>query len=125
MKSLFTRLLCRTVGAIFLLGCVASQALAHGGGGGWRGGHHHHHGGRGHWVAPALVGGMLLGAAWARPTYAYPVTPAPVYALPPTWAPTVVPQGPVALPPPVGYFCMTSGQFYPYVATCSVPWQLL
>jgi hypothetical protein len=124
MNTLFPHLLRQALVAVSLLGCMASPALAHGGA--WRGGHHHHHGARGHWVAPALVGGVLLGAALARPTYAYPVTPAPIYAPPPTFVPPVVTYHvPPVLPPPVGYFCMTSGQFYPYVATCDVPWQLL
>ena len=123
MTTPFPHLLRQAAVAISLLGCLASPALAHGGG--WRGGYHHPHGGRGHWVAPALVGGVLLGAALARPTYAYPVTPAPIYAPSSPFVPPVVTYGPPLVPPPVGYFCMTSGQFYPYVATCNVPWQLL
>ncbi len=110
---------------ISLAALALGQAQAHGGP--WRGGgpHHHHGGGGARWVAPALIGGVVLGAALSRPAYAYPVTPAPIYPMPPTWAPTVVPYASPVVPQPVGYFCPTSGQFYPYVATCTVPWQLL
>lgn len=125
MKTPFQPLLRSAVVVISLLGLAVPQAQAHGGGG-WRGGYHHAHGGGGgYWVAPALIGGMVLGAALARPAYAYPVTPAPVYPVTPTFAPAVVPYGTPMQTPPVGYFCPTAGQFYPYVATCNVPWQLL
>lgn len=125
MKNPFHPLFRAVLLAISMLGLVATQAQAHGGGG-WRGGsHHHHRGGGAYWVAPALIGGVMLGAAWSRPAYAYPVTPAPVYPVTPTFAPVVVPYGTPMQPQPVGYFCPTAGQFYPYVATCNVPWQLL
>ena len=125
MKPLYTNLLRQTMVATFLTVLAATQALAHGPGG-WRGGHRHHHGGGGaYWVAPALIGGALLSAAWTRQTYAYPVTPAPVYPVAPSFVPAAVPYGPPVVQQPIGYFCPTAGQFYPYVATCNVPWQLL
>ena len=102
---------------------VAAQAGPHWGPGP-RGGvyYHHHHRGAA-WVAPALVGGVLLGAALAAPTYAAPLPP-PVYPAYTVPYPSVTYSTPVPVQP-VGYFCPTSGQFYPYVPTCSVPWQLL
>jgi hypothetical protein len=124
MKTPCKPLLRQAVVALSLLGLALTQAQAHGPGG-WRGGHHHHGGGGGYWVAPALIGGALLGAALARPAYAYPATPAPVYPVTPAFAPAVMPYGSPVMQQPVGYFCPTAGQFYPYVATCNVPWQLL
>lgn len=111
--------------AFSLSGLAFQPAQAHGGP--WRGGssYHHHGGGGARWVAPALIGGAVLGAVLTRPSYAYPVTPAPVYPVTPMWAPNVVPYAAPVVTQPVGYFCPTSGQFYPYVATCNVPWQLL
>ncbi len=105
-----------------------------------RGGHwghthfHHHHRGSAHWVVPAIIGGALIATAISRPAYAQ--WPAPPVVLPPTVTyvqpgpavvtyvyPPVQPQ-PVAVQP-VGYYCATSGQFYPQVSTCNVPWQLI
>lgn len=111
-----------------LTGLAATQAQAHGGwgrGGYYHGGGGYYHGGGGHWVAPALIGGALLGAALARPAYAYPVTPAPVYPAVVPFGTVVAPYGTPVAPQPVGYFCPTSGQYYPYVPTCNVPWQLM
>ena len=81
-----------------LLACSAlalgmGQAQAHGGGG-HRGGYHHHHGGGRAWVAPALIGGALLGAAFATHSYsyAYPVAaPMPVYPVVPSYVAPVAP----------------------------------
>ncbi len=125
--------LCRS--ALIGLTCLAAlsaQANPHWGGGGYRGGgayqhhHHGHHGGR--WIAPALVGGVLLGAALTAPAYSTTVYSAPVYPAYPAYVPYPPPvvtyTNPVP-PQPVGYYCPTSGQFYPYVATCNVPWRLL
>ena len=62
---------------------------------GHAGGHHYHYYG---WYAPgAFVGGALLGAAIARPYYAYP-PPAPVYVYP---APAYPPAYGYAAPSPV------------------------
>ncbi|MEY2622443.1 MAG: hypothetical protein RIT26_2263 [Pseudomonadota bacterium] len=120
--------LCRSalIGLTFFA-ALSAQANPHWGGGGYRGGgayHHHHHGyNGGRWVAPALVGGVLLGAALTAPAYASPAYPVyPAYTVP--YPPTVTYSTPVP-PQPVGYYCPTSGQFYPYVPTCNVPWRLL
>ena len=122
MKTPFKKFLGSVVLACVALGSGMGQAQAHWGGG-YRGGYHHYHGG-GAWVAPAFIGGALLGAAIATPSYsyAYPVAaPVPVYPAVPAYAAPVAPA-PAA---PTGYFCPTSRQFYPYVATCNVPWQLI
>ncbi len=123
-----------------LLAFGSVQAGPHGHG--WhRGGHwghthfHHHHRGSAHWVAPAIIGGALLATAISRPAYAqWPVAPV---VLPPTVTyvqshpasvtyvyPTAAPVVSVSQQP-MGYYCATSGQFYPQVPTCSVPWQLI
>lgn len=109
-----------------LLTLSMSPAQAHWGGG-FRGGYHHH-GGGGAWVAPAFIGGAFLGAALAAPSYsyAYPVAaPMPSYPVVPSYVAPVTPYAAPAAPAPSGYFCPTSRQFYPYVATCNVPWQLI
>ena len=127
--------LIKTARAALLVGSVLAlgmgQAQAHWGGGGYGGGYYrggggYYHGGGGRWVAPALIGGALLGAALATPSYSYSypvVVPTPVYPAVPAYVPPVVPMAtPVQ---PTGYFCPTSGQFYPNVPTCNVPWRLL
>ena len=124
MKQL-TRQMSRAI--LIGLTCIASVTV-HAGpywGGGYRGGYHHHHRGGSPWVGPALVGGVLLGAALTSPVYAAPVVPAypayPAYTVP---YPPVTYGAPMP-PQPVGYYCPSSGQYYPNVPTCSVPWQLL
>ncbi|MDI9329972.1 MAG: hypothetical protein QM527_01395 [Alphaproteobacteria bacterium] len=124
-----SRLTCRLlVPALFgLMAFSTAQAGPHGWGGP-RGGYHHHH--RGTWVAPALVGGILLGAALTTPSYAQTVVVTqPAYPAYPVYPQVYPGNGVIYSAPPlaqqVGYYCATSGQFYPYVATCNVPWQLL
>ena len=123
MKNHLKTLFQTTVLAVALVGVSAAQAGPHWGGG-YRGGYHHHHGGGGRWIAPAIIGGALLATAIAAPAYAYPVpVPAPVVVVPPVSYASPVYSAPVQQP--MGYYCPTSGQFYPYVPTCSVPWQLM
>jgi hypothetical protein len=131
MTTRLKTLLRTSVLTVALIGMGVAQAGPHGVGG-YRGGyyHHHHHGGGARWIAPAIIGGALVAAAVSRPAYSYSVpSPAPIVVAPPVtyvtpgYGPAVFSQ-PV-MPQPVGYFCLSSGQFYPYVATCSVPWQLM
>ncbi|WP_434515786.1 hypothetical protein AB6Q56_03420 [Dechloromonas sp. ARDL1] len=83
-------------------------------------GHHHHRGGG--WVGPAAVlaiAGMAIGAAAYNNAYA---APAPVYA-----APVYTPPAPVYIAPPARsgawYYCISSGQYYPYTNACPEGWQ--
>jgi hypothetical protein len=92
-----------------------------GGYGGFGGGHayghdhRHGHGERGRawvpWASVAIVGSGLY---WANQAYSQPSV-------------TVIsPPPPVILEAPrVAYFCQTSRQYYPNVATCNMPWQLV
>ena len=78
-------------------------------GGGHHGGHHHHHG----------HGAIFLGGSFGLydPFY-YPYAYAPYpYAY-------AAPVGGEA-PANVWYLCPTANTYYPYVATCPVPWQLV
>jgi hypothetical protein len=93
----------------------------HRGLGGYGGGHayghdhRHGHGERGRawvpWVSVAVIGSGLY---WANQAYSQPSV-------------TVIsPPPPVVLEAPrVAYFCQTSRQYYPNVATCNMPWQLV
>ncbi len=87
----------------------------HGGHGG-HGGHRHGRGDRDlRWVpwASAIVIGS--GLYWANQAYSQPTTTI-----------IVTPPPPVVLEAPrVAYFCQSSRQYYPYVATCNMPWQLV
>ncbi|MCE2775477.1 MAG: hypothetical protein ACO21V_08355 [Limnohabitans sp.] len=103
---------------------VAPSAFAHGGwrhgGGGHGGGGHGYHGGRGHWIGPVL-GAALIGSAVYAATY-----PRVVYSQPMVVGPTLMPAPPVVVDPArVAYFCNTYQQYYPNVATCPVPWQVV
>ena len=103
---------------------VAPSAFAHGGwrhgGGGYGGGGHGYHGGHGHWVGPVL-GAALIGTAVYAATY-----PQVVYSQPMVVGPTVMTAPPVVVDPArVAYFCNTYQQYYPNVATCPVPWQVV
>lgn len=89
----------------------------HGGGRDYRG-EHGHHGGYGDrggrwvpWVSAAVIGSSLY---WANQAYSQPSVT------------VIAPPPPVVLEAPrVAYFCQTSRQYYPYVATCNMPWQLV
>ncbi|MBA4390626.1 MAG: hypothetical protein C0399_06795 [Syntrophus sp. (in: bacteria)] len=70
-----------------------------------------HRGGRGWYGAGAFTGGVLLGAAIARPWY---YTPAPVYVYPYSYPPPTV----VYTTPPPGYFS-NQGYAYPDPAVTS------
>lgn len=76
----------------------------------WRGGHwfNGRHGGRAGWWW--IVGGVY---------YFYP---SPVYPYPDPYEPPVV-AAPVPPPPQFWSYCPTAQAYYPYVATCNVPWQ--
>jgi len=77
----------------------------HGGGWGWGGG----------WVAPALVGGLIVYDV-TRPYPDY-VQPYPVYAQP----------APVVAAPAVQswYYCTEANAYYPYVASCPSAWKVV
>ena len=110
---------------------LVAPSLSFAGGDGWRGhsshgssnardygGRHGSHG-RGDqglgwvpWVSAAVIGSSLYWAnqAYSQPTTTIIVTPAP----------------PVAIEAPrIAYFCQSSRQYYPNVATCNMPWQLV
>ncbi len=88
---------------------------------GYEGGHGHHghhgyHGERGWgwapWASAAIIGSTLY---WANQSYSQPSVT--IIAPPPP---------PVAIEAPrVAYFCQASRQYYPNVATCTMPWQLV
>ena len=79
---------------------------------------HHHHG---HWIAPALIGGLVVYSVMeprvvhSQPVY---VTPAPVVVAPP-------PPQPIQAQnlPPVWYYCQSSQTYYPYVQSCQEGWK--
>ena len=91
----------------------------HGGHQGWHqggrnvgrnGGHHGHGHGYGRWAAPLLGAAVIGGWVYANRPQVYAE---PVYInAPPT-------------PPRVAYFCSAYQQYYPSVATCPVPWQMV
>ena len=88
---------------------------AHGGHGG-HGGHRHGRGDRDlrwvPWASAIVIGSSLY---WANQAYSQPTTTI-----------IVTPPPPVVLEAPrVAYFCQSSRQYYPYVATCNMPWQLV
>jgi hypothetical protein len=86
----------------------------------------HHHGGyyggyhggyNNNWVAPAVIGAVIGGGIAYEMSRPVVVQPQPV---------VIQPQPVVVQPPPVtrtGFYCQTSGFFYPQVQTCNVPWQ--
>jgi hypothetical protein len=92
----------------------SGQYRVQGGHGGYGGGHayghdhRHGHGERGRawvpWVSVAVIGSSLY---WANQAYSQPSV-------------TVILEA-----PRVAYFCQTSRQYYPNVATCNMPWQLV
>ena len=87
----------------------------HGGHGGY-GGHRHGRGDRDlrwvPWASAIVIGSSLY---WANQAYSQPTTTI-----------IVTPPPPVVLEAPrVAYFCQSSRQYYPYVATCNMPWQLV
>ena len=83
------------------------------------GGHGGHRNGRGDrdlrwvpWASAIVIGSSLY---WANQAYSQPTTTI-----------IVTPPPPVVLEAPrVAYFCQSSRQYYPYVATCNMPWQLV
>ena len=125
-KPLFCAVLCLI---------LAAPSLSIAGADGWRGhsphgysvhdrGYEVGHGGhgargrgdRGHgwipWASAVVIGSSLYLAnqAYSQPTTTIIVTPPP----------------PVTLEAPrVAYFCQSSRQYYPNVATCNMPWQLV
>ena len=102
---------------------VVTQISYRSGGAGWHHGGHHgwHHGGRngghhghghgyGRWAGPMLGAAVIGGLVYATRPQVYAE---PVYInAPPT-------------PPRVAYFCSAYQQYYPSVATCPVPWQMV
>ena len=108
----------KVVTALLVFGLLASTSAQAGGhyGFGYR---HHHHGG--HWIAPALIGGLVVYSVMeprvvhSQPVY---VTPAPVVVAPP-------PPQPIQAQnlPPVWYYCQSSQTYYPYVQSCQEGWK--
>jgi hypothetical protein len=107
----------QVITSLVLSGLLVSTAAS--AGGHYRYGHHHYHGG--HWVAPALIGGLVVYSVMqprvvhAQPVY---VTPAPVVVAPP-------PPQPIQAQnlPPVWYYCQSSQTYYPYVQSCQEGWK--
>ena len=95
------------------------QARGYDRGHGGHGGHGGHRHGRGDrdlrwvpWASAFVIGSSLY---WANQAYSQPTTTI-----------IVTPPPPVVLEAPrVAYFCQSSRQYYPYVATCNMPWQLV
>lgn len=121
------------VAAILSLAVTASPAMARGGwhggghdggGGGFHHGFHDHDGFRGGFFFGGVggfydpyLGYPYYGYPYAYP-YAYPYPYPYPYATP--YAPAAAPAAP---PPEVWYFCPPTKAYYPYVSSCSVPWQ--
>jgi hypothetical protein len=84
-------------------------------------GHYQHHN-SGHWVVPALVGGLVVySMTQPRVVYSEPVyvQRAPIIVTPP-------PQPLLAQNlPPVWYYCQSSQTYYPYVQTCQEGWRVV
>jgi hypothetical protein len=82
------------------------------------GGRHHHgyhqHHSSGHWVVPALVGGLVV---YSEPVY---VQRAPIIVTPPPTQPLLAQNL-----PPVWYYCPSSQTYYPYVQTCQEGWRVV
>jgi hypothetical protein len=98
-----------------LLAVVPAQAHGPARFGGGYGHHHGHHGyGHGRWIGPVL-GAALVGTAVYAATYPRMAYSAPVVVSPPV----------VVDPSRVAYFCASYQQYYPNVATCPVPWQVV
>ena len=95
------------------------QARGYDRGHGGHGGHGGHRHGRGDrdlrwvpWASAIVIGSSLY---WANQAYSQPTTTI-----------IVTPPPPVVLEAPrVAYFCQSSRQYYPYAATCNMPWQLV
>jgi len=91
----------------------------HGYGWGWGGGR---------WIAPAIVGGVVIANDLAYPyrySYPYPYAyPYPVYEQPyPVYVqPAPVPSQPQA-PAQSWYYCDSAKGYYPYVANCPEGWK--
>ena len=92
------------------------QARGYDRGHGAHGGHRHGRGDRDlrwvPWASAIVIGSSLY---WANQAYSQPTTTI-----------IVTPPPPVVLEAArVAYFCQSSRQYYPYVATCNMPWQLV
>jgi hypothetical protein len=114
----------KIISALALAAALAAAvpAQAHGYGYGWRGGYW-----GGGWGVP-LVTGAIVGAGIYASThpYYYPYYNGTtvIYNQPATVYTEVPPAGSApAAAPRIGYYCATSQQFYPNVATCQTPWQ--
>jgi hypothetical protein len=106
------------VAAILAVAVFASPALARGGGhdGGF-------HGGFGHGFHGGFFFGGIGGLYYPYldyPYYGYPYAYPYAYPYP---APYLPAGAPAAAVQDVWYFCPPSKAYYPYVSSCSVPWQ--
>ena len=130
--AILTTILTVTAGALLTpLPAGAQQHGGHAGGGhvgAWHGGPGWH-GGWG-WGWGVGLGVLAADAAfWGWPYYwGYPYYPYPYYApyyYPPASSVTVIEPGPAqaAPAPPAYYYCTNPKGYYPYVASCQVPWQ--
>jgi len=103
-----------------LIGILVSSSV-------FAGGRHHHghhsHRNSGHWVFPAVVGGLVVySITQPRVVYSEPVY---VQRAPIIMAPS--PPQPFLSQnlPPVWYYCQSSQTYYPYVQTCQETWKIV
>ncbi len=84
---------------------------------------------RGSAIGLGFIAGALVGSQLAYPYYARPYVYAPptvIYSQP-VYVQPAPPQAFQYQPTSQGswYYCPSSGAYYPYVAQCSVPWQMV
>ena len=102
---------------------AAVPAAARDGGGSHGDGHAHgdgHFHGNGHFHDHGhFHGGIFFGGVWAPYAFGYDYPYPYLYSDPYAYAyPYSMPPGPATW-----YYCAASNAYYPYVATCAVPWQ--
>ncbi len=112
----------KILGSFVLIGVLLSGNV-------FAGGRHHHghhsHRSSGHWVFPAVVGGLVVySITQPRVVYSEPVY---VQRAPIVLAPPPPPPQPFLAQnlPPVWYYCQSSQTYYPYVQTCQESWKVV
>ena len=110
----------KVLSSFVLIGVLVSGSV-------FAGGRHHHghyqHRSSGHWVVPALVGGLVVySMTQPRVVYSEPVyvQRAPIIVTPPPPQPLLAQNL-----PPVWYYCQSSQTYYPYVQTCQEGWRVV